>query len=124
MLAALGLFVFDMGSFPFETLARRSGWTHARADRVGARAASQFTGPGNENVSFTGAILPGVTGGLDTIEQLRSMADAGDEYPLVGGDGQVLGSFVIVSMDEGRKDLLPDGSPRSISFSIELERVD
>lgn len=123
MLAALGLFVFELATFPFADLSRRSGWAHAKSDRFGALPASQFTGPGNDEVTITGAIVPGVGGSYTAIDTLRRMADAGDRYPLVDGAGKVWGQFIIVSMDESRKHMLVDGTPRMIDFSLQLERV-
>lgn len=123
MLAALGLFVFELKTFPFADLARRTGWNHARSDRFGAIASSQFTGPGQDALSIGGAIVPEAAGSFGAIRTLRLMADEGDAYPFVDGSGAVWGQFVIVGMDEGRKHLLVDGTPRLIDFSLELERV-
>lgn len=123
MLAALGLFVFEMASFPFSEFSRKQAWEHARSERFGTRAASQYTGPGNDGVTLGGAIVPEATGSYGAIATLRAMADEGDGYPLVDGSGAVLGVFVIVSLSEARKHLLVDGTPRMIDFSIELERI-
>ena len=123
-LAALGLFVFEAATFPFSGLTRRSGWQHATSERVGTRNASQYTGPGNDEVSIEGALIPEAqSGSYGAIATLRSMADDGERYPLVDGAGNVWGDFVIVSINVGRHNLLVDGTPRMVDFSIELERV-
>lgn len=123
MLLALGLFVFQNDTLAPDELQRRTAWKHARASRVGARDASQFLGPGDDSVTLTGLLLPGVTGTFASLRKLREMADEGDSWPLVTGAGQVLGNFVILSLDERQAFLTVDGIPRRTDFSIELERV-
>lgn len=123
MLAALGLFVFETATFPFADLGRRTDWRHARAPRIGARDASQFVGPGDDSVSIGGVLLPEAGARYGSIDTLRQMADEGEALPFVDGSGRVWGSFVIVSMDERRRFLLIDGTPRAIDFSLELQRV-
>lgn len=122
-LAALGLFVFDASSFPFSELSRRTDWRHASAPRIGARDATQYVGPGDELVSLPGAIVPEAGASYAAIETLRRMADEGDAYPFVDGTGRVWGSFIILSMDERRRAILRDGTPRVVDFTLELKRV-
>lgn len=124
MLAALGFFVFEAATFPFSELSRRSDWRHARASRVGAREASQFLGPGGDDISIAGALIPEAGADYAAIDTLRRMADEGEAYPFVDGQGRVWGSFSLTSLDERRKYLLIDGTPRMIDFTIELQRVD
>lgn len=123
MLLALGLFVFQNDTLAFDELQRRTAWKHAKAGRVGARDASQFLGPGDDTVSLQGALLPEVSGTFASMRKLREMADEGDSWPLVTGTGEVLGDFVIISIDERRKHMLVDGTPRWTDFTIELDRV-
>lgn len=122
-LAALGLFIFEFATWPFEELSRRSDWGHAAAARVGARDALQFTGPGDETISIQGKLAPEVAGSFASIDTLRAMADEGDEYQFVLGTGEVWGGFVIVGIDERRKAMLADGTPRLIDFTLDLKRV-
>jgi phage protein U len=121
-LAALGLFVFELASFPFSDFARDTEWSYARTPRVGARDASQFVGPGVEHISIGGIIAPEAAGSYGSIETLRAMADEGVSYDFIEGTGRILGRFQITRMSEQRKAMLVDGVPRMIDFSIELER--
>lgn len=123
-LAALGLFVFELATFPFSDLGRDSEWIHARTPRVGARDASQFLGPGDERISIGGILAPAVAGSYSAIETLRSMADEGLAYDFIEGSGRVLGRFIIRRMAEQRQALMVDGVPRMIDFSLDLERVE
>ena len=122
-LAALGLFIFEFATWPFEEMTRDADWGHASAPRVGARDALQFTGPGDERVSIAGKLAPEVAGSFSAIETLRAMADEGDEYQFVLGTGDVWGGFVITRLSEQRKAMLVDGTPRLIDFTMDLKRA-
>ena len=54
MLAALGMFIFDTDTTLFDELSRRRSWRHGRTERFGARAASQYLGPGEDQVTLSG----------------------------------------------------------------------
>ena len=124
MMLALDMFAFEIGTLPYQELRRRWEWRHAQSDRFGARPASQFVGPGPENVSLTGALIPGEgVGSYSSIDTLRTMADEGDAYSLVSGIGEVLGDFVIRSMETTSALFFVDGVARKADFSIELERT-
>ncbi|MCW2391953.1 phage tail protein [Sphingobium sp. B11D3A] len=123
-LMALGMFVFEMGSLAPDELQRKADWQHARAPRMGARDAVQFTGPGTETISLSGATYAELSDGQVSIDQLREMASAGDAVPLVSGAGEVLGNFVIEAIDERHAYLMANGRPRRIDFAIDLLRVD
>ena len=123
MLAALGMFVFETSSAPFQELARRREWRHERTDRFGAIAASQFVGPGQDAVTISGTLVPEMGGKYSVIERLAEMAATGDAYPLMDGSGTVLGNFTIEGLDETHKYLSERGRARMIDFSLTLQRV-
>lgn len=124
MLAALGLFVFEMRTFPFSDFSRRADWRHDRIDRAGARAASQYAGPGEDAIRLGGALVPAAGADYGAIETLRQMANEGQAHVFVEGTGTVRGAYVIVRMEEGRRGLLGDGTPQMVDFTLELERVE
>lgn len=124
MLAALGMFVFETQSAPFQELARNRTWRHGRTERFGARSASQFLGPGEDKVTLTGALVPGLAGSWSSIERLTEMAETGEALPLADGQGNILGSYTIESVNEQHKALADNGRARWIDFTIELQRVD
>lgn len=122
MLAALGLFVFE-AAFPFADLARREGWRHATADRVGARAASQYVGPGEDTLSLSGILIPEAGARYSSIDTLRALADAGDALPFLDGTGVIWGEYVIGALDTRRRNVTVDGLPRAVDFTLDLARV-
>lgn len=123
-LMALGMFVFEIGTLPFDELQHKTDWRHARATRVGARDATQFVGPGDETISLSGATYTEIADGRVSLDDLRAMGDAGEALPLVDGSGRVYGNFVIFALDARHTALMADGTPRRIDFGIDLLRVD
>ena len=124
MLAALGMFVFATDSLLFDSLTRDRDWRHGRTDRFGARAASQFLGPGEDKVTLNGTLVPELAGRYSSIETLAEMGDGGDAHQLADGSGNVLGSFTIMNLREQHDILIDNGKARVIGFSIDLQRVD
>ena len=108
MLLSLGLFAFGIDTLAFDEIQRKSSWRHATATRIGARDASQFTGPGDETISLPGAVFTEIADGEISLNEIRRMA----------------GTFVITGLTETLKHFWPDGTPRQIDFAIELLRVD
>ena len=51
------------------------------------------------------------------------MADTGEPYMLVLGNGQILGAFEIDSIDERSSSLYENGTARLTEFSINLSRT-
>lgn len=123
MLMSLGLFIFELATAPYEELTRTLDWRHASTERFGARAASQYLGPGPDTVSITGAIIPEIAGTYGAMTKLADMADTGDSHDLVDGTGIVWGAFVIDRLEQRQAHLLDNGVPRRIDFTIDLHRV-
>ncbi|HET9511811.1 MAG TPA: phage tail protein [Sphingomonas sp.] len=124
MLLAIGLFPFSIPTIVHDELQRRASWTHATSARIGARDATQFVGIGPETLSIRGTAHAELSDGRASLDELRSMANSGNAWSVVDGAGQVYGAFVIQGIDEGMKEIGPDGRPRRIDFGIDLLRVD
>ncbi|MCM2973490.1 phage tail protein [Larsenimonas suaedae] len=124
MLMALGMFVFETGTVPYQELQRRTEWRHASQSRVGDRLAYQFLGPGTDTITLSGTLLPAFTGGRVSLDQIRDMADQGQAWPLVEGTGKHYGLWVITGVDETSSTLFRDGAAAKIEFSLTLEHVD
>ena len=123
VLGILGMFIFSMSSIPFQSYDRSQNWNHPHQNTVGGTPPSQFTGSEPEEVTINAELRPEITGGVQRIEDLREMAQTGKAYPFILGNGQVLGSYVIVSIKENSNQLNYDGSARAISFSMTLKKV-
>lgn len=121
---SLGLFGFSLSTAAYQDLKRKTAWRHATADRFGARPAGQFVGPGDDTITLSGVILPGLSGRPGSLDDLRAMGDQGLAWPLVTGTGVVLGAFRIVDLDESQQTFFQDGVARRYDFSLTLERAD
>jgi len=124
MMMALGMFVFSINTTAYQTLTRQTAWRHATNSRVGARAHSQYVGPGEDKINLDGWIAPMEIGSEASLLMLRDMADTGKAWTLVDGRGYFHGVFTIVSMRETRSYFERTGAARKIEFGLELNRVD
>lgn len=124
MMMTLGTFVFSLPTLAYQQLQRQNEWRHAASERVGARAAHQYVGPGEETIDLSGTIAPELTDGEISLNTLRDLAEDGQPMPLVDGRGYVYGAYVIKSISEGKTLFFRDGAARKIEFSMSLLRVD
>lgn len=123
MMAAIGMFVFELKKLPFEELQRRSNYRYATNERFGERDTFQYVGPGDDHIAITGCAFTEISNVPASLDTLRQMAAAGQAYPYVDGSGRVYGSFVIMDVDERQSGFFPDGTPRKIDFGLELRLV-
>lgn len=124
MMLSLGQFVFSLDTLAYQQLQRATEWRHAQNARVGARAASQFVGPGDDSITLDGLLLPELAGKYASLNTLRDMAGQGAAWSLVDGNGVVYGAWVILRVNETGTLFFRDGTPRRIEFSLDLRRVD
>lgn len=121
-LLSLGLFIFGMDTVPYQSLRHSVEWRHGTSERHQARPASQYLGPGAETISIGGLLVPEVAGSYSAFDRIREMADAGEDYPLVDGQGNVLGHFRIVRLEREHMGVMAGGVPRQVGFTLDLER--
>lgn len=121
---ALGPFAFGVATAGYHQLQRSMQFKHAAAVRVGQRDAYQKLGPGEEQITLTGVVAPGVTGTLASITRLEAMGRGGEPYVLVDGAGYVYGTYHIDSIQTTQRAHLADGTPRLVEFSLTLTRDD
>jgi hypothetical protein len=123
-LLAIGMFVFGIPRLAYNELERRASWRWGKNERYGARAAAQFLGPGEEKLTLNGVLVPEIAGSFSDIERLREMAASGEAWPLILGNGEELGDFVILNVDERWRHIIAGGRPRVLDFAVDLERVE
>lgn len=124
MMMSLGTFVFSLATAAYQQLQRQMSWRHPTSERVGARAARQYVGPGEETIDLSGVIHAELAEDLLTLDVLRELAAEGRPLALVEGNGTVYGAYVILSINEGRTEFFSDGTPRRIEFQLQLGRAD
>lgn len=125
MMLALDMFIFEIGTLPYQQLEEKYAWRYAESERFRARPASQFLGVGEETITLSGALYPGDgIGDYSQIPTLLEMADNGDAYVLTSGTGKEMGMWVITGLDVSQSVFLDDGQPRKADFNLALKRVD
>jgi len=124
MLMALDQFVFGLDTLAPNEMQRQRAWKYRTQSRVGARDSRQFTGTGEESITFSGVLAPELTTDTLSLDKLEKMADAGEAYVLVDGAGLVYGAYVIDNTSTTGTYLDKLGKPRRIEFRITLQRVD
>lgn len=123
-LMAFGPFAFGMHTAAYDELRRQMQFKHGAAVRVGERDNYQYLGAGEEIITLSGTVAPGVSGTLASITQLETMGEGGQAYVLVDGAGYVYGVYFIQSLESTQKNLVQDGTPRRVDFSVTLCRSD
>lgn len=124
MMMTLGTFVFSLPTLAYQQFQRQMAWRHASSERITARPANQFLGPGDESIELTGLVSPEITGTQASLDVLREMADDGEPVPLVEGTGKVYGAYVILAVNTTATLFFSDGAARRIEFTLSLRRVD
>jgi phage protein U len=119
---SLGLFSFSIQTAPFEAIKRSTSQRWESKARVGVAAASQNCGPGDDTITVDGTLAPPITGGPEQLDKLREMMASGRVWILTAGTGDVLGKWVITSIEEGRSHMLRNGYPQKLTFSLTLKR--
>ena len=121
---AIGYFVFNLHTTPYQSQQHDRGWRHVGNSRVGLRPSSQFIGPDDEKITLSGSLYPEITGGRVSLELLNKLADTGKAYPVIEGTGIMHGMFVIEKISTTRTEFFSDGAARKIEFTVSLKRVD
>lgn len=120
VMMALGPYRFSLSTAAFQDLERTSAWRWPSVDRVGARPALQFVGPGEDRVSMRGTIYPHFRGGIDQVTRMREAAAMGTPHRLVDGTGRDWGKYVITEVRETQTVFFSNGTPRKIDFDISM----
>lgn len=124
MLMSLGEFIFEMNTAPFETFKRQNAWRWPSNSRTTSTNAHQYTGKDEESVDLSGVLMPEVSGGPSNLRQLREMADKGEPYLMMAGNGEIFGYYIITNISEDRSYFLADGTAQKIDFSLQLKKYD
>lgn len=128
----LGKFIFGLREtgVAYQELQRTTAQRWSQHERVGRRAAQQHLGPGDDDITLPGVIAPEICGNLAplSLTYLRKMMAEGKPQLLIecsvsGLVGDLMGKWIIVSIDETKKELLGN-LPRKIEFNLKLRKVD
>jgi phage tail protein len=118
----LGAYPFMLDTAAYQTLKRSSSYRWKEQARIGRKPGQQYIGPGADQVTLQGEILPHWKGGYGQIDAMRAQAARGKPLMMLEGyGGYVLGDWVILKIDETKSELMGNGAPRAIAFSMTLK---
>lgn len=124
MMMSYGMFVFSLTTVSYQGLQQQIGWRHPATSRVCQRPARQYLGHDDETITLNGVLLPELSGGENSLAELRAIGDQGKAWPLIDGTGKLYGLYVLENLEMTRSVFFYDGAARRIEFSITLKRVD
>lgn len=117
-----GGFQFGLDTAAFQELNRNTEWRWPAQDVFESRPVLQFTGYGEDTITLPGIIFPEYWGGTGQIETLRALGDLGEPQTLIDGRGNVLGEWVITSVQERQSVFAQAGVGRRQEFTVTLKR--
>ncbi|MGD9918610.1 MAG: phage tail protein [Paenirhodobacter sp.] len=118
----LGPYPFMLDTAAYQQLRRSTSYRWAEQARIGRKPAQQYVGAGSDEITLEGEILPHWKGGYSQVALMRAQGAIGKPLILLEGyGGVVLGQYVITKIDETKSELLADGAPRLINFSVTLK---
>ena len=120
----LGYFVFSLRTLAYQSLQQQMSWRHASTPRVRARPVHQFLGPDDETINLEGTLLAEFAGSRLSLDLLKAMAETGQAWPLIQGDGTIYGHYLITNINTTGTLHFQDGTPRKIDFTLNLKRTD
>lgn len=124
MMLALGMFVFERRTLPYQSMQQAKDYRWASNDRVGKPPAYQYLGEGETSLQLAGTLYPAITGGRISLQSVELMAREGRAWPLIEGTGSILGMYIVDKVSASHTEFFSDGAARKIDFSLSLKRVD
>lgn len=124
MMLALGMFVFERRTLPYQSMQHSKNYRWVSNDRVGKPTAYQFLGEGETSIQLAGTLYPAITGGRISLRAVELMADEGRAWPLIEGTGNILGMYIVDKVSTTHTEFFSDGAARKIDFTLSLKRVD
>lgn len=124
MMMIFGMFVFELKTLPHQQIQQSKTWRHVRNERINRSAAWQYIGAGDDQITLSGMLYPEITGGEVSLTLLNTQAYTGCPWPLIDGNGQIYGMYVITGLQTTRSELDRYGKAKKIEFSISFQRCD
>lgn len=118
----LGEYKFSLSTAAYQQLRRTTDYRWPVQERLGRLPERQFVGVGDDKIDLEGVIYPEFKGGLNQIEQMRSIAGKGEPLSMVDETGKSWGKWCIEQIEETHSYFMAAGMPRKIEFRLALGR--
>lgn len=121
MYAQLGDIVFE-GPMGFQSISRSRAGTNSEVSMIDGKPRLQRNGTSLESVQIEMRLHVGFGAGnpIDIIEKMRTWQDEGQVLPLIDGQGEVLGNYVLQKVGDSTEISRIDGKMISANVSIDL----
>ena len=103
----------------YQRARRSTAWRWPAHDLIGRRPARQWTGPGAEQITLDGVVMPSFRGS-NVVRVLLALARSGEPQVVTAGTGEVWGTWCLESVEESRTAPFGDGAPRRIAWTLKL----
>lgn len=124
VLLMLGGFKFSLNTAVFTELRRSTAYQWKAQERITNWDALQYNGPGLDRITLPGIVYPAWKGGSAQMYQLRSLANEGRPLKLIASSGEILGAWVIETIEEGQSYFTPDGNFLRQEFTVSIRKYD
>ena len=124
VMLTLGEIAFSVSTAAYQTFQRSTQFRWPAHERFGVRPAYQWTGPGEDAITLTGAIFPTYRGRPSMLDDLRSLAAQGEARLMTAGTGEAFGRWILAAVDEERSGLFAAGEARKIAYTLKLRRAE
>ncbi len=124
MMMLLGNYCFSLATAAYQDKKRNTEYRWSQTDNQPHSKLVQFIGSGNDTLTLHGVIFTEYKGGLAQVDGMRSEAAKGKPLFLIQGDGQVLGQWIILAIEETQTHCDAQGNARQIDFSLSLQAYD
>ena len=116
----LGTVRFDAIATPIDSTERTTGYNWTVQDVLNGNPVANYNGETAEQLSVSGVLHPTYKGRLQTLDDLRTLAQSGKPQTLTASNGQVMGRWIIKGIRNSNSQLLRNGTSTRVSFSIDM----
>ena len=121
----IGDFSFSISTAEYSEVRRAKEYRWLQRDRLNRKPALQFQGVGLTEVTFTGVIHVQSYKQLEYSQQMEDIANKGEPLNLLASNDTLkadyLGLWVITRLEFVDSDLMADGTPETISFTMTIK---
>lgn len=124
VMLAIGDFQFEVSKTEYQELEKSHAWRWPSFTRINQKSASQYQGPEATELSLSGIKYISAAQDIADFKKLKAQGDKGKPLRLISGSesvGRDWGLWVMLTLTEKDKHILPDGTPTKIEFSLRLK---
>ena len=124
MMMALGNYFFSWLTASYQDKEESRNYRWEAQNVVGQSPFYHYVGPGEQSLKLDGVIYSNYRGGILQIPLMKQTANQGKPLMLVDGLGNVLGLWIIMSLNEKQTVFNSNGLPRKATFSLDLKKYE